>query len=72
MFAYCTNDAKKAGYFSGKKVSSMFRSMHSKLYNEHGVGRYISHCSNWWCDGKCDMLFIREDVYEEFEKWQKK
>lgn len=25
MFGYCTNDAKRAGHFSGRKVSAMFR-----------------------------------------------
>ena len=31
MYGYCTNDAKRAGHFSGRKVSSMFRSMYKKL-----------------------------------------
>ena len=69
MYAYCTNDVSKAGNFSGKKISSLFRSMYGKLCNEHGVGEYISHCSDWWGDGKGDMLFIREEVIDEFEDW---
>ena len=60
MYGYCTNDAKKAGHFSGRKVSSMFRSMYKKLCptNHNQIGRYISHCNDWWGDGSGDMLFI--------------
>lgn len=72
-FGYCTNDAKRGGHFSGKKISSMFRSMFSRLNMIDGKGKYISHCSDWWCDGSGDMLFIRdlndERLYESFEKW---
>lgn len=73
MYGYCTNDAKRAGHFSGRKVSSMFRSMYKKLcptrYNQ--IGRYISHCNDWWGDGRGDMLFIRTGYYRTFEKWAK-
>lgn len=48
MFGYCTNDAKLAGNFSGRKVSAMFRSIYKKLCPEHynQIGRFISHCND--------------------------
>lgn len=71
MYGYCTNDAKRAGHFSGRKVSSMFRSMYKKLCptNHNQIGRYISHCNDWWGDGSGDMLFIRTGYYNAFEEW---
>ena len=71
MYGYCTNDAKKAGHFSGRKVSSMFRSIYNKLCptNHNKIGRYISHCNDWWGDGSGDMLFIRTGYYLTFEEW---
>lgn len=73
MYGYCTNDAKRAGHFSGRKASAMFRSMYKKLcptkYNK--IGRYISHCNDWWGDGSGDMLFIRSPFYHDFEEWAK-
>ncbi len=71
MFGYCTNDAKKAGNFSGRKVSAMFRAIYSKMCPAHKnqIGRYISHCRDWWGDGTGDMLFIRTGYYSAFEKW---
>lgn len=73
MYGYCTNDAKMAGNFSGRKVSAMFRSIYKKLCpaNNNQIGRYISHCNNWWGDGSGDMLFIRIGYYEAFEEWAK-
>lgn len=71
MYGYCTNDAKRAGHFSGRKVSYMFRSMYKKLCpaNNNQIGRYISHCNDWWGDGSGDMLFIRKGYYKAFEEW---
>lgn len=70
MWGYCTNDAKKAGHFSGRKVSAMFRSIYRKLCPEHnGTGRYITHYSDWWGDGSGDMLFIRSEFVNKFEEW---
>lgn len=71
MIGFCTNDAKLAGNFSGRKVSAMFRSIYKKLcpYNHNQIGRYISHCRDWWGDGSGDMLFIRHGYYDAFEKW---
>lgn len=73
MYGYCTNDAKKAGNFSGRKISAMFRSIYTKLCqeNHHRIGRYISHCNDWWGDGTGDMLFIRESHCQAFEEWAK-
>lgn len=68
MFAYCINDAKKVGRFSGRKISSMFRSIKSKVCPT-GKGEVISHCSHWWGDGSGDMLFIRYSWVDDFEKW---
>lgn len=69
--AYCTNDAKRGGHFSGRQASGLFRSLVSKLC-KHGKGEYISHCSDWWGDNSGDMLFIRNDVAREFEEWARK
>nr|DAE85865.1 MAG TPA: hypothetical protein [Bacteriophage sp.] len=73
MFGYCTNDAKMAGNFSGRKISAMFRSIYKKLCpaNNNQIGRYISHCRDWWEDGSGDMLFIRTGYYQAFEEWAK-
>ena len=71
MFGYCTNDAKRAGHFSGRKVSAMFRSIYRKLCNPSGIGMIISHCTDWWEDGSGDMLFIRERFVDAFEEWAK-
>lgn len=69
MMGYCTNDAKLAGNFNGRKISAMFRSIYSKLCPQKGIGRYISHHSDWWGDGSGDMLFIRIGYYDTFEQW---
>lgn len=71
MMAYCTNDAKKAGNFTGRKISGLFRGIYHKLCPafEHKLGRYISHCSDWWGDGSGDMLFIRATHVPAFEVW---
>lgn len=70
-YGYCTNDAKLAGHFTGRKISSMFRSIYRKLCSGdgHEIGRVLSHCSDWWENGSGDMLFIREGYYEIFEEW---
>lgn len=71
MYGYCTNDAKQGGHFKGRKVSAMFRSMYNKLCasKNHTVGRFISHCNDWWGDGSGDMLFIRSEYSDAFEEW---
>lgn len=71
MYGYCTNDAHKAGHFKGRIVSSMFRSIYKKMCpaNQNQIGRYISHCNDWWGDGSGDMLFIRTGYYQIFEEW---
>ena len=71
MYGYCTNDAKQGGHFKGRKVSAMFRSMYGKLCvgRNHTVGRFISHCNDWWGDGSGDMLFIRSEYSDAFEEW---
>lgn len=71
MYGYCTNDAKRAGHFSGRKVSAMFRSIYRKLCDPAGIGMIISHCTDWWGDGSGDMLFIRDKFVDAFEEWAK-
>lgn len=39
-WGYCTNDAKKAGHFSGRKVATMFRSIYKKLCPDNHTGRF--------------------------------
>lgn len=72
-FGYCTNDAHRAGHFKGRIVSTMFKSIYKKLCpsNRNQIGRYISHCNDWWGDGSGDMLFIRTGYYRTFEEWAK-
>ena len=69
MYGYCTNDAKRAGHFSGRKVSYLFRSLYKKVCPDKGVGRFISHCSDWWGDGSGDMLFIKFPDVKDMEEW---
>jgi hypothetical protein len=73
MMGYCTNDAKNAGHFEGRKISAMFRSIYRKLCpeNRNQTGHILSHCRDWWGDGTGDMLFIRESWYRAFEEWSK-
>ena len=70
-YGYCTNDARQAGNFKGRVVSQMFRSIYKKLCpaNRNQIGRYISHCNDWWGDGSGEMLFIRTGYYPTFEEW---
>lgn len=70
-YGYCTNDAKKAGHFKGRKISAMFRSIYNKLCPQDGIGEYITQISDWWGDGNGDMLFIRSPFYHDFEEWAK-
>ena len=73
MYGYCTNDAKNAGHFEGRKISGLFRSIYNKMCPEHHhqIGKVISHCSDWWGDGSGDMLFIRYTWVDAFEEWAK-
>ena len=71
MFGYCTNDAKKGGHFTGRAVSAMFRAIYRRLCpaKRNMVGRFVSHCRDWWGDGSGDMLFIRASHRKAFEEW---
>lgn len=72
MYGYCTNDAKKAGHFQGRKMSGLFRGIYNRLCSKeyhHEIGCVISHCSDWWGDGTGDMLFIRYEYSDAFEEW---
>jgi hypothetical protein len=66
---YCTNDAKRAGHFSGRKISAMFRAIYKKLCINGNKGEFLTHYSDWWGDGTGDMLFIRNDFVDAFEEW---
>lgn len=68
-WGYCTNDAKNAGHFSGRKVASMFKSIYKKLCPDNHVGRFLSQCNDWWGDGSGDMLFMRGDIHNKIEAW---
>ena len=70
-YGYCTNDAKKAGHFSGRKISAMFRSIYRKLSIIDRMGEFLTHCSDWWGKGTGDMIFIKIDFVEAFENWAK-
>jgi hypothetical protein len=71
MTGFCTNDAKQAGHFEGRKISAMFRSIYKKMCPEHGnqIGYVLSHCRDWWGDGSGDMLFIRDGWDTAFIEW---
>lgn len=73
-YGYCTNDAHKAGHFSGRKLSAMFRSLYKKVEtkrfsSQSGAGEIICHCNDWWGDGSGDMLFIRDPFDNEANEW---
>lgn len=70
-WGYCTNDAKDAGHFKGRQISTLFRSIYRKLCPDNRTGRFLSQCNDWWGDGTGDMLFIRNEVCDDIEKWAK-
>lgn len=70
-WGYCTNDAKNAGHFSGRKVAVMFKSIYKKLCPDNHMGRFLSQCNDWWGDGSGDMLFIRSELSNGLEEWAK-
>lgn len=70
-YGYCTNDAKRAGHFSGRKVSVMFRNIYGKLCPDKGCGTWMTQIHDWWGDGTGDMLFIRASLSNEFDSWAK-
>lgn len=71
-WGYCTNDAKRAGHFSGRKVATMFKSIYKKLCPDDHTGRFLSQCNDWWGDGSGDMLFIRGELSNGLEEWAKR
>lgn len=68
-YGFCANDAKKAGNFSGRKISAMFRSIYSKLCDKYGKGKFFSHISDAWGDGSGDMFYIKTGYYYAFIDW---
>lgn len=70
MTGFCTNAAKKAGHFEGRKISAMFRSIYKKMcLKDSKIGHFLSHCRDWWGDGSGDMLFIRDGWDKAFIEW---
>lgn len=67
-YGYCTNDAKKGNHFKGRKISGLFSSMLKKLCKDD-IGYIFSYYSDYWGDNSGDMLFIRSEYTEDFEKW---
>ena len=49
----------------------MFRAIYRRLCpaKRNMVGRFVSHCRDWWGDGSGDMLFIRASHRKAFEEW---
>ena len=78
-FGYCTNDAARAGHFTGRQRSALFRSVYRKLGilgQGCGSNENFYYCNDWWGDGSGDMFFIRgrkdadgKRLYEVFEEW---
>lgn len=70
---YITNDAKKGGHFSGRRVSAMFRSIYKKMCSacDNQAGIHLSHCSDWWANGSGDVLMLRADENAAWRKWAK-
>lgn len=69
---YITNDAKQGGHFSGRQVSTMFRSIYKKMCSAHyrnQVGVHLSHCNNWWGNGSGDVLMLRSDEDSAWKEW---
>lgn len=70
-YGYCTNDAKYGGHFKVREISTIFRSIYRKLCPNDGIGQNVTLISHWRADDSGDMLFIRDGVYQEFEKLAK-
>lgn len=70
---YITNDAKRGGHFSGRRVSAMFRSIYKKMCFAHGnqTGIHLSHCNDWWGNGSGDVLMLRAGENAAWRKWAK-
>lgn len=70
---YTTNDAKQGGHFSGRQVSTMFRSIYKKMCSAHGnqAGIHLSHCNDWWGNGTGDVLMLRSDEDSAWKEWAK-
>ena len=70
-YGYRTNGASRAGNFKGHIVFSMFRSIYKKLCPKYRnqIGHVLSHCRDWWRDGRGSLLFIRREYCDAFEDW---
>lgn len=74
MFGYFTDYDKRAkNEITGRARGAQFRSIYKKLCSEckNQIGRWISHCNDWWGDGTGNMLFIRGNAVQAFEEWAK-
>lgn len=45
-YGYCTNDAKKAGHFKGRKISANFRAIYKRLCPNEGTGKFLTQISD--------------------------
>lgn len=75
VYGYITDDAYRAKHFERRTLSNKFRSLFKALGLEGDrwckrsgemVWRY-----DWWDDGSGSVLFIREELSDEFEAWAK-
>lgn len=72
---YITNDAFKGGHFERKTLSIKFQGLFKALElkgdkygKENGEMMWIY---DWWGDGSGSVLFIREELCNDFENWAK-
>lgn len=65
---YLTNLKKEnVNDIPNKRKPHIFKSIYKKFeLNNHGVGKYMSHASDWWDDGDGDVLFIPSSIKKEF------
>lgn len=76
VWGYITNFAYKGGHFDRRSLSNRFRSLFKAL-GLQGDKKWkrcadMEWCHDWWEDGTgYSVLFLRQDMQEEFENWAK-
>lgn len=72
---YITDEAYRGNHFERKSLSNRFRSLFKALGlegNKYGKrSDEMKWMYDWWGDGTGSILFIREELSPEFEKWAK-
>ena len=72
-YGYITDLAYKGNHFERKTLSNRFRSLFKALglngdkYEKRN--NEMKWMYDWWGDGTGSILFIHEDICDEFEKW---